>query len=482
MAEELQSRVRSGDVAAPNTPGADELDSAVLWGLVEAAPDGMVVADEAGTILLVNRQTEDLFGYKRDELIGMSVEELLPEQMRRAHRAHRTRYRAEPRTRPMGAGLSLLGKRRDGTTFPVEISLSPMHSASGLRVIASVRDISERMAAEAYAREVRLVLDGLKDAVFMFDRDSLVFTYVNHGAVEQVGYRRDELLEMTPLHIAPHLTRDELGRMLAELEAGEATSRTINTVHRRRDGDDVPVEVVLQAPPPDPQGGRPPFVALVRDIRERLETEARLMEAELAVATLEDRERIARELHDTVIQRLFAIGLGLQATSGRFRDELVADRVSQAIEDLDQTIREVRGAIFGLETGHAPGAGARREVLRVVAEFERALGHRPRLSFEGAVESLPPDVVAQLVPVLREALSNVVRHAAATEVRVLVTVSGVEAEVRVEDNGVGLAAEETGVGNGLRNLAARASALGGRCEVGPGPGGGTVVAWRVPLG
>ena len=123
------------------------------WALLDAAPDGIIMVDEAGRILLVNRQTEELFGYDRGDLLGRPVDDLLPERLRQIHRADRTRYRVEPRTRSMGAGMTLFGRRADGSEFPVEISLSPMKTDGGLRVVAAVRDITERTKLEAEARE-----------------------------------------------------------------------------------------------------------------------------------------------------------------------------------------------------------------------------------------------------------------------------------------------------------------------------------------
>ena len=117
--------------------------------LLEFAPDAIVIIDHAGMITLVNRQTEELFGYPREELIGGSVEVLLPEQLRDAHICHRADYLADPGVRPMGAGLELRGRRRDGTEFPVEVSLSPLETDAGSMVSAAVRDITERKRAAA---------------------------------------------------------------------------------------------------------------------------------------------------------------------------------------------------------------------------------------------------------------------------------------------------------------------------------------------
>ncbi len=169
---------------------APTIEEAAIHALVDAAPDGLLMADENGRILFANRQLEDLFGYERHDLLGRSVDDLLPDHLRQVHRAHRTRYRVEPRLRSMGAGLMLRGRRADGTEFPVEISLSPLPSDDGLRVVAVVRDVSERVADETAHREVREALDVTRDAVLVLDAATLQFTYVNQGASEQVGYSR----------------------------------------------------------------------------------------------------------------------------------------------------------------------------------------------------------------------------------------------------------------------------------------------------
>ena len=257
-----------------------DLSESRIWRMIESAPDGMVMADEHGVILVVNGQLESMFGYGREELLGRKIEELLPDRFRQIHAAHRTRYRVEPQVRFMGAGLELLGRRRDGSEFPVEVSLSPVSDEHGVAVIAAVRDISERVAAEAYANLIRATIDATHDGVFMFSPDTLRFSYVNHGAVTQTGYSRDELLAMTPLHIAPELTRDSFVETIAPLLNDETSRLTMRTVHRMKTGYDIPVEVLLECPPASHPSAPRVVVALVRDITDRLESERLLQSSE----------------------------------------------------------------------------------------------------------------------------------------------------------------------------------------------------------
>lgn len=197
------------------------------------------------------------------------------------------------------------------------------------------------------------------------------------------------------------------------------------------------------------------------------------------LAVYEDRDRIGRDLHDIVIQRLFAIGLGLQGALRRVDDPDLTARLDRAVEEIDDTIKDIRRTIFEL------GAMSRSDDLQseVTQLVERAAGAmkvRPTLAFEGPVRlRIPEDVGRDLVAVLAEALANAARHAEATEVGVLVS-AGSEALLRVTDNGRGIGSDV--VESGLANMRRRAEKYGGQCRVAPGEAAGTVVEWSVPLG
>jgi len=202
------------------------------------------------------------------------------------------------------------------------------------------------------------------------------------------------------------------------------------------------------------------------------------------LGVLEDRERIARDLHDTVIQRLFATGLSLQGSVRLVHSDAGAAvaRIESAVDELDLTVKHIRSAIFGLEASRLTGAAARDQVVVLVREASRALGFEPRVLFDGPVDStLTERGTTALVATLREALSNVARHAQATRAEVEVIV-GDDVCLRVLDDGVGLPADDQATGNGLRNMRVRATELGGTMSARRGPEGGTVLEWRIPRG
>ncbi len=202
------------------------------------------------------------------------------------------------------------------------------------------------------------------------------------------------------------------------------------------------------------------------------------------LSLVEDRERIAADLHDTVIQRLFATGLGLQATVRTIDNPAVAIRLQEAVDDLDETIRQIRSTIFALQSPRVAGRGLRDEILALATEAAAILGFEPRVRADGLIDARVSDATGvQMLAVLREALSNVVRHAGASRTSVAVEVTDTDVLVTVVDDGVGAGAGERLGGQGLASLHHRAEALGGTLDVGAGADGtGTTLRWKVPLG
>jgi PAS domain S-box-containing protein len=238
---------------------------ALLGGLVEAAPDAMVVIDAHGFIVLANGQAEEMFGYAHDELIGRSIDLLVPDAVQGAHQLHREAYVADPHVRPMGSGHDLQACRKDGSEFPVEISLAPLHSDDGLLISAAVRDVTRKRQEE---RLFRGLLEAAPDAMVIVDAQGCI-VLVNARVEEWFGYQREELVGRSVELLVP----DRFSGMHVAFRAGyvaEPRSRPMGLagdLHaRRKDGSEFPVEISLA--PLETEGGLL-VSAAVRDISER---------------------------------------------------------------------------------------------------------------------------------------------------------------------------------------------------------------------
>ncbi|WP_235609374.1 PAS domain-containing protein, partial [Frankia casuarinae] len=239
-------------------------------GLLEAAPDAIVAVRDDGAIVLVNTQAERLFGYTRDELVGQPVEILIPVGVRAVHPDHRNRYFADPRPRPMGAGMELAGRRRDGSEFPAEISLSPLETEEGTIVSAAVRDVTDRKRAEA---KFRGLLEAAPDAIIGVRPDGQI-VLVNAQAERLFGYTRDELVGQPVEILIPVGVRavhpDHRNRYFAAPRP-RPMGAGLQLAARRRNGSEFPVEISLS--PLETEEGIL-VSAAVRDVTDRLEAQA----------------------------------------------------------------------------------------------------------------------------------------------------------------------------------------------------------------
>jgi PAS domain S-box-containing protein len=490
--------------------------------LLAVSPDAVIVVDEAGSIIFANPAVGSLFAYEPDELLGQPVELLVPERLRRVHTTHRKRFAREPTHRSMGAGLNLVGRRKNGTELPIDVGLAPMQRPAGLVVAAFLRDATlwtrSQQRLQATNELTSAVLAGADD-------DEVVQVVVRHArtllGADTTGMvacgssgswasirvvdpgeleAEDDIERAVHLALAdrrvdvhnPPVVFDDLASIPSPSLGGALEERT----------DQLPGSAalgpVLAVPAGEIPGelrmlvvgrrrGREPFTPDEVQTAAEFATSAALA-FRLGLARQEVEQlrmvaeygRIGRDLHDTVIQRLFATGMSLQSVLLLLQGP-VHDRVAEAVGELDATISEIRTTIFGLQHASAESGSVRSQVLRTTAESVTTLGFRPRVAFDGAVDTLEDEGLArEVVTVLGEALSNVARHAKASSVDVVLRVSSDGLVLSVSDDGVGPSPAPS-AGNGLRNLVQRAEALGGTSALTRRVPSGSCLEWRVPL-
>jgi hypothetical protein len=499
----------------PPDPTKSGGESSTFEQLLEAAPDAIVGVGDDGRIVLVNGQVEALFGYPREDLLGEKVDVLVPERFRDSHPSHREKYFAEPRTRPMGAGLNLYGRRRDGSEFPAEISLSAIETENGRLATAAIRDVTASRAAE---RKFEQFLEFAPDGIVGVDPTGEI-VLINQQAEALFGYRREELIgQMVEVLVPERFRTGHPG--LRERYFQEPRTRPmgagVELYAVRKDGSEFPVEISLSAI--ETEDGVL-ATAAVRDISERAESE---------------RERALQEQLDQS-RRLESVGqlaggiahdfnniLGVIMNYAEFvSDELPAG--SSANDDVNEIRRAAERAaaltrqllIFSRREVVQP---EQLDLQEVVSQLEnlmhRALGERIELQtrFGEGLASVEADP-GQIEQVLVNLAVNA-RDAMPDGGRLVIEVDNVELDeeytymhpdteagayvcLKVSDTGVGMDPETIqrafepffttkgkgeGTGLGLATVYGIVTGAGGRVDIYSEPAMGTTIKVHLPAG
>lgn len=487
-----------------------------LGELLESAPDAIFEFDADGRIVLLNRMAEQMFGYAREELLGQTVEALVPEHLRSAHVWHRSRYLQHPVTRSMGASLKLEARRKDGSHFPVEIGLSP---GSANRVIAIVRDLTERRQIE---RRFIELLDSAPDAIFEFDADGRIL-FLNRMAVQLFGYAREELLGQTVDVLVPDSLRGEHKHHRTQYFSHPVTrpmGAGLKLEARRKDGSHLPVEISL-SPTRSESGVR--VTAIVRDITERKQMEDQLrtvqekyiQELELRNRDSEQANRLKSEFLSNMSHELRSPLHTVIGFSELLTEESpgpLTETQKKFLGHIHRDSRHLLGLINDLldlskiEAGRLDLQQERFSIDLVVEEVVSSINPRAHSkSLEILVQSSPSIEVfadgGRLKQILHNLLSNAVKFTPdGGRIEISAAVRESFAEISVIDSGVGIPDDQQqaifdkffqvqtstktgqeGTGLGLAITKRLVEQHGGKIWVRSEPGKGSCFTFTIPL-
>jgi len=431
---------------------------------LESAPDAVVVIDAHGKIVLVNALTERMFGYSRAEMLGQPVEILIPDRLRSRHEVHRNGYFKDMRTRPMGLGQPLAGKRKDGREFMVEISLSPLSSPHGPLVTSIIRDVSKRMEAEA---KFRGLLESAPDGIVVVDSSGNI-VIVNTQAERMFGYSREELLGK-PIEILVPRRYEQSHVAQRDAYINAPRTRPMGAgralMGRKKDGTEIPVEISLS--PLETESGTL-ITSIIRDITEHRTAEERIK------ASLREKEVLLREIHHRVKNNL-------QVTSSllKLQSSYIQDAVSK--EMFSESQNRIRSMALVHEKLYQS-----TDLSRInMSDYAESLALLLMRSFGVSTDQIQLKVsrsdvlltIETAIPcglILNELVSNSLKHAFDNAAGGVIEVSvdkHTEREVAltVADNGKGLPADldlEKAETLGMRLVRTLAEQLDGRIEIG----------------
>jgi len=426
--------------------------------LLNAAPVAIVAVNEAGSIVFANRRLNELFGYEEGEIIGIPVEHLMPERFHEEHLGHRARYTRSPHARPMGQGLDLLARRKDGTEFPIEAGLSHIHVDGHTLILSSVVDLSRRKQTEEMleqrveerTREIerrRRVAEGLREVVAILNSNRPLLETLDYitaqashllGADAAVIYRLDDESEPITLlsqHGLPPETRD-----LPEGSGGEfeAMARAQLAVPLRV-GDEIFGGLMLYYSQPRHFSNEEIELAVTISEQAKLAIEnARLRAQSEQMAVAAERNRIARDLHDSVTQTLFSASL-IAEVLPRLWDR---DR-EESKRRLDELRSLTRGALAEKRTlllELRPAALVDADLTDLLRQLAEAVIGRARIPVTLSVDGtapVPPDVKIAFYHIAQEALNNVTKHARASAASIHLSRQSGAVALTVRDNGQG---------------------------------------------
>jgi PAS domain S-box-containing protein len=460
---------------------------------VQTIVEGAVAFDDRGILLLFNSAAEKIFGYPAAEAIGQDVKMLIAEPSHGEYDVQIADCLPAASATMIGRNRQLLGRRKDGSRFPLELVVNAFMLDGRRTFTASARDITERKRANKHIHSMPTVLADSNDAVTFQDLDGTITAW-NRGAERMYGYVQAEAVGMNIRTIVPKAKMAEAMASLERLAGGEAVE-SFETQRITMGGRVLDVWLTMTAL--RDEAGRPVgIVATERDITDRKKAERQLREdreqlrrltSELSLAEDRERRRIAAHLHDQIGGTLAAAKIDL----GRLQETEAAPEARQALSDvrglLETAITSIRSLTFDLAPPILYEVGLEPALEDLADQIQERHGIQRVFEDDGQPKPLGAELTVVLHHAVRELLMNVAKHAQASSVRVSIRREGADVRIRVEDDGVGFEPPKNGFhvsragGFGLFHVGERLRHFGGRLDVESQPGHGTAVTVIAPL-
>ncbi len=322
-----------------HSSAAAQRREALLSAILDTAVDAIITIDEQARIQSFNPAAERMFGYAASEVSGHNVSLLMPSPYREEHDDYLQNYLRTGEKKIIGIGREAVGRRKDGSTFPLDLAVSEVRVGNVRLFTGIVRDISDRRRAEDRAAGLGRILDDSLNEIYIFDADTLRFVQVNRGARENLGYTMEELVQLTPVDLEREFTAPAFAALLEPLRSGEQTKLNFNTTHHRQDGSSYDVEVHLQMSTFE---SRSVFVAIALDVTDRREAEARLLQSERLAAIGQTVAGLAHESRNAFQRSQACLEMLAMELEGHADELELVERIQRALDHLHHLYEEVR--------------------------------------------------------------------------------------------------------------------------------------------
>ncbi|MBC8873605.1 MAG: PAS domain S-box protein [Planctomycetes bacterium] len=443
--------------------------------LVEAAPDALVIIDREGRIVKVNERAEAMFGHSRNELLGRPVEVLIPERFRARHPDHRSGFFANPTAGPVGVSLDLVGCRKDGSEFPVDIQSNPMELNDDLVAVASVRDATERRQAQESQARLAAIVQSSPAGILVVGLDGTIQDW-NEGAERLYGYSAQEAQGQHIAMLLPPEQARDFEWVHQKVTSGQVV-QDYETVRLHKDGRRVDVALTVTSVK-DKSGTISGLCSITHDIRER-----KRLEQQVAEVSDQERQNMGRQLHDSLGQQITAIGMMVaslrQGLDSKSSQTDVAAKLEASVQAAQQQLRALANGMFPVAVDSQGLVVALENLARETAEL-----HEVDCVFECLEPVAVEDnfVATQLFLIAREAVHNAIKHSQGS--RVVIRLRDHDRiRLSVRDDGTGISKDvEEALGMGVHIMRHRAGLIGGTLQLESAAGGGTLVRCSVPEG